>query len=178
MNGIITEGIHTLINNGLIEILVFALIFALVFGILENINLFGNDDEDKNEAKKYNLVIAICFGALSILPHYIARGSRYDIIPIIQKALPQTMILLLAVLGVMILLGLVGFNSDLSDGFGKSWVKPVIALVLLGFVIWIFVGATGVYRLPYWFGKDLIAVALAIGVFALIVYFVMGGKNE
>ncbi|MFW6008736.1 MAG: hypothetical protein ACOCP8_05650 [archaeon] len=175
MNGIISEGIHTLINNGLIEILVFALIFALVFGILENINLFKNDDNDDGESKKYNLVIAIAFGGLSILPHYIARGSSYDIIPIIQKALPQTMILLLAVLGVMILLGLVGFNKDLSeDGFGKSWVKPIIALILLGFVVWIFVGSTGVYRLPYWFGKDLIAVGLAIGVFALVVYFVMG----
>lgn len=173
---VLQRGIETLINNGLVELLIFSLIFAMVYGILQSIKLFGDDD---NETKKYNLIIAVSFGALVIVPHFIAPGSNFDVVPMIQKALPQTMLIALAALGLMILLGLFGLNSFLSeDGTGKkySW---IVAVVLLLIIVYIFVGATGtVWGLPYWLTSDLIAAILAILVFMLIISFVMGGNTE
>ena len=166
MSGIIQQGIETLIRNELLTFLVFALIMATVFGILQNINLFGED------SKRYNIVIAIVFGLLAVLPHYIMPGSPFDIIPILQRALPQTMLLLIAVLGVLILLGLIGIG-DLNTGT-NNWLKWVTGAVLFILVAWIFVGSMGaLWRLPYWLSPDLIAGIVALAIFGLIVAFIM-----
>lgn len=168
MAGIVQEGVNTLVRNGLVELLVFALIFAIVFGVLQHVNIFGTD------SKKYNAVIAIAFGALTVLPHYITPGSSYDIIPVIEKALPQTMLVVLAILGALILLGMFGWgSSDMSD------FKPWIAIVLVLVIIWIFVGATGtIWRLPYWLGRDFVAIILAIAVFGVVVWWVMKSDGD
>jgi hypothetical protein len=173
---IIQQGIQTLLYSGeLVAILVFTLIFAIVFGILQQIQIFG---KETNETKKYNLLIAIVFGALTIIPHYIAKGSQYDVIPIIQKALPQTMLIIIAVLSVLILLGLLGMNGILNEQ-KNSWFKPIVALIAVGIIIYIFAGASGFWwRLPYWFTPDLIAAALALLVFGVIVWFVMGPEES
>jgi hypothetical protein len=169
MAGIIERGIQTLIENELITFLVFALVMAVVFGVLQNIKIFG----DAAETKKYNLVIAIVFGLLSVLPHYLWPGSQYDIIETLTKALPQTVLILIAVLGVLILLGLLGLDDILHDA-KLGWLKIVAALVLLVAVIWIFLGATGtIWRLPYWLSPDMIAAIVALIVFGLVVSFIM-----
>lgn len=170
MADIMGRGIQVLLQNGLVELLIFALIFALVYGILQQIKIFG-DKED--ETKKYNLMIAICFGALAIIPHYIARNSSYDIVPMVTKALPQTMLVLVAILSLLILLGMFGLQDYISKGAGQKW-SWIAGLVLLAIVVYIFVGSTGfIWGLPYWLTPDLIAVVLAISVFGLIISFVM-----
>jgi hypothetical protein len=171
MAGIIERGIQTLIANELVTFLVFALVMAVVFGVLQNIKIFGSDRE--NETKKYNLVISIVFGLLSVLPHYLWPGSQYDIIETLTKALPQTVLILIAVLGVLILLGLLGLDKILEDS-NLGWLKIAAALILLVAVIWIFVGATGtVWRLPHWLSPDMIAAIVALVVFGLVVSFIM-----
>jgi hypothetical protein len=176
MTQVLQRGIETLIHNGLVEILIFALVFAMVYGILQSIQLFGDNEK---ETKKYNLIIAVAFGALVIIPHYIAPGSNYDIVPMVQRALPHTMLVALAALGLMILLGLFGLDKFISsegDGNKYSW---VVAVVLLVIIVYIFVGATGtVWGLPRWLTPDLIAGILALLVFGLIVSFVLGGSSE
>lgn len=170
---IIQDGLRTLVQNGLIELLVFVLVFAIVFGVLQNIELFG---DSSNETKKYNVLIALVFGALSVIPSIVAPGSRYDIIPIVKNALPQTMLVLVAILSIIILLGLFGMNKILDD---HNWVKPIVALITVGIIIYIFMGASGtIWRLPYWSTPDWIAVIIALLVFGLIVYFVMGPSDD
>lgn len=167
---ILEDGFRTLLQNGLVEMLVFALIFAVVYGILMNVNLFG----DNPQAKKFNAVIALVLGALSILPHYVSPNSRFDLVQVVSSALPQTMLVLVVILGVLILLGMFGWNmGDLE----KSWLKPAIAIILLGIVGWIFMGATG-NRLPHWLTYDILAVVVALGVFGGVIYFVIGKDEE
>lgn len=171
MAGVIQEGIYLLIQNGLVELLVFALVFAIVFGVLQNVQIFG---EENDGGKRYNVLIALAFGALTVLPHFIAPGSSYDIIPVLEKALPQTMLVVLAVLGALILLGMFGWGSDVLNGW-----KPWIALISLGLVIWIFVGATNtVWRLPYWLGRDFVMVIVAVAVFGIVVWWVMSDSDS
>lgn len=168
---ILEDGIGVLIKNGLVELLIFALIFALVYGILESVRLFGDDEG----ANKYNLLIAIAFGLLVIVPSFVAPGSSYDIVPLVEKAIPQTMLVAVAALGLIILLGLFGMQSFHED---KSW-NWAVALVILALIVYIFVGATGrVWGLPNWFTPDLVAAALAVLVFGGVIMFVMGGKDD
>jgi hypothetical protein len=174
MAGIIERGIQTLIQNELVTFLIFALVMAVVFGVLQNIKIFG----DAPETKKYNLVISIVFGLLSVLPHYLWPGSQYDIIDTLTKALPQTVLILIAVLGVLILLGLLGLNDILNDN-NLGWLRIVAALILVVAVIWIFLGASGtVWRLPYWLSPDLIAAIVALIVFGLVVAFIMRDDGD
>lgn len=169
---ILEQGFRILLDNGLVAILVFALIFVVVYGILMNVKLFGDANEN---GKKYNAVIALALGALSILPHYLMRGSKYDVVKIVSEALPQTMLVLVVLLGVLILLGMFGWNvSEFSE---NNWLKPVVAIVLLGIVIWIFASAAG-NRMPYWLSYDVMAVIVALAVFGGIIYFVIGGKED
>ncbi|MFT4326587.1 MAG: hypothetical protein ACMXYK_03750 [Candidatus Woesearchaeota archaeon] len=172
MTGVLQSGIQTLLNNGLVELLIFSLIFALVFGILNMISIFG-DDED---AKRYNLVIALVFGALAIIPHFVAPGSSYDIVPLVQRAIPQTMLLALGILTLLIVLGLFGMQNFVQEGSSWNW---IVALAILGAIVYIFVGATGrVWGLPYFLTPDLVAALLAVLVFAGVVMFVMGKPSE
>ena len=171
MANVIQRGIETLIQNGLVELLIFALVFALVYGILNMIKIFGDEDE----AKRYNVLIAVSFGILAIVPSFIAPGSAFDIVPIVTQALPQTMLIALAALSIIIVLGLFGMETFHQ---GKSW-SWIIGLIVLGLIIWIFTGATGaIWGLPYWLTPDLIAALLAVLVFAGIIFFVMGGEEK
>lgn len=177
MTGILNHGIESLIRFGLIEILVFMLVFAIAFGVLQNVKIFGSERED--ETKKYNAVIALVLGALSVLPHIIAPGSRYDIVDIVQRALPQTMLVLIALLGMLILLGMFGWNAtDMTEG--KSWLKPLVGIVLIIIVVWIFIASAPYgWRIPYWLNRDIIAIIVALAVFGIIVGWIMsGGESE
>lgn len=174
---VVGQGIRTLINNGLVEILIFTLLFAIIFGILMNVHLFG---EENDNGKKYNAVIALAMSALSILPHYVMRGSRYDLVTIVSNAIPQTMLVLVVILCVLILLGMFGWNMDAfnpKDG-ESSWLKPVVFMILIGIVGWIFFSASGHRRLPYWLSYDVMAIVVAVAVFGGIMYFIMGGKDD
>lgn len=172
MAGVINDGIRVLLENGLVEFLIFALIFAVAYGILQHVQLFGTDEE--NETKKYNAVIAAVLGALSIVPHFVAPNSVYDIVPIVEKALPQSMLLLVVVLSVLILLGMFGFSSSIIKDY--AW---IVGLVLLGVVAWIFIAAAPFgWRIPNWLDKDIIAVVVALAVFGGVVAWIMKGSEE
>jgi len=175
MGNILLNGINALVQNGLVQILIFALIFAVVFGILQNVKIFGDDG---TETKKYNAIIAMVFGLLAILPNLISPNSKYDIVPIVERALPQTMLVLVALLGVLILLGLFGWNmDDFSSTY--SWLKPIVAIVLIVIVFWIFVAASPIgWRLPYWLDRDIMAVVIALAVFGVIVGYIMSDTTD
>jgi len=176
MSGVITQGIDILVQNGLVEILIFALIFAIVFGILQSIEMFSNAGE--KEAKKYNTLISLVFGLLAIIPHYVRPYSNFDIVPMIERVLPQIALVALGILCLLILAGMFGLHG--YRGKDEQF-NPIIAGVILIIVIYIFVGAVnrgGRIHLPYWFGPDVIAASVAIGIFALIMWFIMRGGDE
>lgn len=176
------EGIRTLIQNGLVEMLVFALIFALVYGILENVHLFGKpkDGDDKAAAKKalnkkLHAVVALVLSILSIIPHYVSSYSRYDIIPIITGFLPEISIGILLILCALILLGMFGISLKPSDGnplmFG-------IFIVVIAYVLWVVGDLTRWWNLPRWMNYEMVSVIVAILVFVGVVKFVMGPEDK
>ena len=172
MTYILEDGFRVLVDNGLVEFLIFLLIFAVIFGVLMQVKLFGDNE---SQTKKYNALIALSMALIFVLPHHFAPGTSIDLVDIISDAIPQTMLVLVAILGTLILLGMFGWTpGNLS---GSSWFKPVVGIILFGIVIWIFVGSANM-TLPYWMTYDLVSVIVALIVFGGLVAWIMSGGDS
>lgn len=180
---VIDQGVMTLVQNGLVEMIVFALIFAVVFGILRKIKFLApkkkdSDERDLSKVKSIHAIISLVMGALVILPHYYARYSAYDIIPVVEQAFPKLSLLMVALIGVFVLLGLFGLGMKNGSSKGNPF-RPVLFLIVVGIVFWIFGGSIDFWNIPYWLTPDIIAVVIAVAVFGLVVSYIMGpGENK
>ena len=180
---VIQEGIRTLIANGLVQIVVFALIFAISFGIMRKIRFLAPGEDKKKaleKARPIHTILSLVLGLLVLVPHYTARGSTYDIIPVITQALPQISLLLIGVLAALIILGFFGLSFVRGSENKGNPLKTIVFLITIIFVIYIFGSNLGLWNNPWantFLSPDMVAVVLAILVFALIVSFVMGPKK-
>lgn len=184
MAGIIDQGLDVLLRNGLVEIIIFGLIYVIIFAILRNVGLFagikkGDASEKKKEkrdkVKKIHALIALVLGILSILPHHYAPFSSYDIIPIIERAIPNISLMVLGILCALLIVGIFGTKLGGQDG------NPIRLFIFVGiiiFVAWIFMEASRRYRLPGWVNPELGAVVIALVVFAAIVMWIMGPDDK
>lgn len=119
--------VQTLVDWGFLDaVLPFLLIFAIIFGVLQQVGLFRRGDKPN---KQINGILAMVIAAMIVGPHvmgYYPPGQ--DPINMINQFLPQSAVLLVAILLTIMLLGLSGVS--LPTPF--LW---VIALVALGFMI-------------------------------------------
>ena len=169
--------IYTLDNWGLLDVILpFILIFTLVFAVFEKTKILS-DDENKN--KKYSAVIAMVMAFAVVIPH--VTGNYYygfDAVEIINRALPQVSLLLVAILMTLLTLGLwTGKRADGSKGPGKWFTLASGALVII-----IFVASIGWWNVPSWvyrlLSSDIIPLVVAILVFGLIIRFITGDDKK
>jgi len=107
-------------------ILPFVLLYALVFGLLQKVELFGNDDSSKT----VNQIISLAIGAFFI--------TSTDAVNYIAGVIPQAGFLLVVVLLIMMVLGLLGLKNPIGNPmfgenitFGKNLFYLTIVLVFL-----------------------------------------------
>ncbi len=107
-------------------ILPFVLLYALVFGLLQKVELFGNDDSSKT----VNQIISLAIGAFFI--------TSTDAVNYIAGVIPQAGFLLVIVLLIMMVLGLLGLKNPIGNPmfgdnitFGKNLFYLTIVLVFL-----------------------------------------------
>jgi hypothetical protein len=177
------SGIMTLIKNGALELIVFGLVFVVTFGIFRKIKLFvvGKDEDGKKlkQMKSVHTIMSLVLAALVIIPRYIAPGSSYDIIPVLERSLPQMSFLLVAILCALIILGFFGMSIGRNSTKGNP-IKLIVFLVSIGFIVWIFGSNMNwwVNPIAHILTPDIVAVIIAVLVFAMIVSFVMGDAEE
>lgn len=151
-------------------ILPFLLIFTVVFAILQKIKPFG---EDQDRQKGYNIIIALVMALAVVIPHVMGYyPSDADVVNIINKALPQVSIILVAVLMVILILGLFGGKPTWGSSL-SGWVAIAATVV----VLYIFGRAAGWFTyLPNWLywldNPDTQAMILIVAVFALVIWFI------
>jgi len=191
---IIYDGLYGLLENGLIEILLFAFIFVVVYGLLRNVGLFvsagkkpSGDNADelkeyiKNKAKKLesvkkiHAIIALVVASLSILPSFYAPWSEYNIVPAIRNSLPQISLLIVGLLVSMIFLGMVGIKIVGNRG---NPIKLLIFVGLIVFVSWVFISESGLRFMSLRISGEIMAITVAVVVFGLIVSYVMGPSDK
>jgi len=162
---------YSLERLGIADILLpFILIFTLVFATLQKTKILG-------DKKNFNVVVALSIALGVIIPHatnsYPPGG---DVVEIINAALPQIALVLVAGLSVMILIGLWGVSP--------AWKGPltgIIMLVSFAIVLWIFLGASELINIPRFLDdpetQALIVVLLVFG-FIVMAITSEGGKDE
>ena len=155
---------------GLTEALLpFLLVFVLVFATLERTKVIGNGE------KKYNVVVAFIFGFLVVVPHL--TGSyppEQDIVLIINNALPNISLIIVAIVTLLLLLGL--FSPAQVAGTGLGTILAIVSIVA---VIFFFGQAAG------WFGAfptvgglnllndpDTQALVIILLVFGAVLWFI------
>lgn len=178
---VIENGLRVLIENGLVQILIFALVFALVYGTLRKIKFLAGDDTARmKKMKPVHTLLSMVMGLLVLVPHFTNPGSTYDIVPAVQKSIPQLSFLLLAVLGALILLGFFGMSIG-RNADDKNPLKTLVFVLSIGFILWIFGSNIGLWSNPWsntLLTPDVVAVIISVLVFAMIISFVMGKEKK
>ncbi|MFP4118644.1 MAG: hypothetical protein ACLFTH_01160 [Candidatus Woesearchaeota archaeon] len=171
--------IHSLQQWGVIDVILpFILIFTIVFAVLEKIQLLSKDE---GQNRKYSAIIAIVMAFAVVVPH--VTGSYYygfDVVEIINKALPQVGLLLVAIVMMLLTIGLWTGKTPSGDKGAGVWFTMISAAI----VIIIFVASIGWWQAPYWLmrllNSDIIALVIAILVFGLVIKWISspGKKSE
>ncbi|MFH1400696.1 MAG: hypothetical protein ABIH41_04195 [Nanoarchaeota archaeon] len=157
-------------DEGVMDVLIpFILVFTLVFAVLQRTKILGAEKYDK----RYNTLIALVMGLAVVVPH--VTGSYpmgYDVVDIINNALPQVSLVIVAIVMLLIIIGAFGHEMNIANSPVGGWV--VILAVL--FVAAIFGNAAGWFRMPGWLrfieDPETQTIIVVILVFALIVAFI------
>ena len=164
------NAIYQLEALGLTDVILpFILIFTLVFAIMQKVKPIGPEDR----AKQFNTVIALVMALAVVIPHVLGYyPPNADVVDIINKALPQVSLILVAVLMVLLIVGLFGGKAEWGGAL-SGWIA-FFAFVL---VIFIFGRAAGwFYYLPDWLywldNPDTQAMIIVIAVFAIIIWYI------
>ena len=163
---------YDLQNFGVFDVLIpFILIFTILYAILQKVQIFGKD-----ESKKYNVVIALVIGLIAIVPHITGTyPQNFDIVNMMNSALPQIALVLIGVLLLMIFMGFVGGKQELGSGF-----MTLIALIGVAAIVLIFARALYPESTPWWLSfldnPSLQMLIVVVVIFGLIVWFVTKEK--
>ena len=168
--------VRSLDNWGLTDVMLpFLLIFVVVYAIFQKTKILGE------EKKNLNAVIAIVVALLVVIPHVTGRfPADADPVRIINDALPQLSIVLVAVVFLLVLLGVFGQDVVMLGLTMPGW----ITLVSLIVIILIFGGAAGWWdnrfgnTLENFFGTEGVAVFIMFIVFGLIIAWITSDSKE
>ena len=168
--------VRTLENWGLTDVMLpFLLIFVIVYAILQKTKILG---ETK---KNLNVVVALVAGLLVVMPHITGRfPPNADPVLIMNDALPQVSLVLVAIVFLMIMIGVFGQDYVLLGVTMPGW----ITLVSLVVIVLIFGGAAGWWNgdfgntLEDFFGTEGIAIFIMLITFGVIIAWITGDSKE
>ena len=133
-------------------ILPFLLVFTIVFAVFDHVKILGGK-------KNINVILSI------ILAFFLV--AQQDLVAIIQAFLPRVSMLVLTLIMVLLVAGTFGF------GFGENWQGLSVIIAIIA-VVWA-LGASVGWNVPAldWFTDQDVAILLIIGVFILVIWFIV-----
>jgi hypothetical protein len=169
--GYFSNVIYTLESWGLTDIILpFILVFTVVFAIMQKVKPLGKEGE---RTKPFNVVVSLVMALAVVIPHVLGYyPPDADIVNIINAALPQVSIVLVAILMVLLIVGLFGGKAEWGGSL-SGWVAFGAAVL----VFYIFGRSAGWFEyLPDWLywldNPDTQAMLIVIAVFAIIIYYI------
>ena len=110
--------IEAMERQGFVDVVLpFLLIFTIMFAVLQKTQVLGE------KKKNFNVVIALVSSLLVVIPHVTNRypvGS--DPIIIINNAIPQVSLVLVAIVFLLILIGVFGQDKEFLGLAAPGWV--------------------------------------------------------
>lgn len=168
--------IRTLDQWGLTEVLLpFLLIFVVMYAILTKTKILG---EGK---KNLNVTVAVVVGLLVVIPHVMGTlPSDKDPVEILNKALPQVSIVIVAIIFLLVLIGVFGQEQVFLGMTMPGWVTLISVIVILT----IFGSAAGWWQpgitqsIQNFFGADALSIVIMILVFGIIIAYITSEPKE
>lgn len=132
---------------GVIDVLLpFILVFTIVYAVLQKSKILGS----KQDAKKFNVILALVMGASVVFPHVLGvYPPMSDPVVIINNSLPHISVVIVAIIMVMLLLGV--FGSELN--LGGTSLNSIIVVLSAATVIYVFGTSAGFFgngNFPIW----------------------------
>ena len=159
---IFTDWIIALENLGLLDVILpFLLIFTIAFAVLQKSKILGE------RAKNFNTILSFVLAMAAIVPHVIGEGP--DVVVIINAALPNVSLLMIASLMVLLLIGVFGSDVNLL-GTPLEGVVVLFAVIAIGYT---FLSASGWGpNIPWLNNPETQSMLVAILAFGLVVWFI------
>ena len=171
------EGFINIMESwGLTDVLLpFTLIFTIMFAILQKTRVFGE------EKKNINMVVALVFGLLVVIPHVTnTYPAGMDIVEVLNSALPSVSIVVVAAIMLLVLIGIFGKEAVILGMALPGWITFISFFI----IIFIFGNAAGWWGgqwgnwMEDFFGQDAIAIIIMLLVFGIIIAFITGESGE
>ena len=157
-------------------LLPFILIFTVVFAVLQKSNILGIKDKRNT---RFNGMVSLVIGLAVVIPHVLDKyPPGADVVVIMNKALPNVGLVLIAILALLLIIGIFGHNIDIAGSSLGGW---IVIAAIVG-VIYIFVSAAGWVGTPSWLSfihnPETQVLVVVILVFAVIVWFITRDTSE
>ncbi len=164
---------HWLRVWGVDEILLpFLLVFTIVYAVLKKSKILGDDSE------RFNKVIALIMGLAVVIPHSLGMYGRPSVVDIINRALPQVSLVVVAIVMFLLMVGIFGKDVSFAGTTASGW---AVFLSLIAVFI-IFGNAAGWFAMPailYFLNDPQIqSLVIIILVFGLVIKFVTGEESD
>ena len=145
-------------------LLPFILVFTIIYAVTARLALF-------KDQKQFRVVIALVLALLFVVPHIIGTYPLgYDPVQAMNEALPSISLVSVAAIMVLLLMGI--FGADFTAA-----AAPWIAIVSMGFVVYIFGASLKLWRGPYdvfyWWSSDVTELMIVLLIFGLVVWFIV-----
>jgi len=166
------NALRSLENLGLLDVLVpFILIFTVVFAVLQKSKILGKEDDGRPK-KNFNVIISLVMALAVVVPHITGSYGRFDIVEIINGALPNISLIIVAIIMVLLIIGVFGKELDISQSSFGGWIVLIAFIV----VIYIFATQAGWTGLPRWLNflndPSTQAAIITILVFGIVIWFI------
>jgi len=145
-------------------LLPFLLVFTIVYAVLQKTKIVGEG------RKNFNVIIALIMGLLFVVPHIMGTYPLgYDPVEVMNQALPSISLVSIAAIMLLLLMGIFGTNFS-------NKAAPIIAIVAIGFVIYIFGASLNLWYGPYdtfsWWTPETTELVIVLLIFGLVVWFI------
>jgi hypothetical protein len=148
-------------------LLPFILVFTIVFATLQKTKILGDG------RRSFNTVVALVMSLAVVIPHVVGRYPfNFDPVDVINQALPQVSIIIVAIVMLLLIIGVFGNEIEIA-GTPLSGLVVLLAFVA---VVLIFGSAVGWFQLPFWLlflqDPELQALIVMVLVFGIIIWFI------
>jgi hypothetical protein len=174
--GILAQGILKLQEIGIMDVILpFILVFTIVFAVLQKTKILGHDETNEKRPKKnFNAVIALVMALAVVVPHITGSypSDSVDIVNIVNAALPNISVVLIAVIMMLLMIGVFGGEVNIFKSGIGGW---AVAFAIVA-TVFIFGSAAQWWQLPFWLDfmmdSDTQALVIILLVFGALIAFI------
>lgn len=174
--------IQNLYIMGVLDVLLpFILIFTLVFAVLQKTKILGEDGAGKPR-KNFNVILALVMAMGVVIPHVTGAYSYgIDVVDVINTAIPNISLLVVAIVMIMLVTGVFGNPMDTSKSYlGGGFI--LMSILAVGFIFAVAAGWIGRGYIPRWlyflYDPQFQALIITIIVFGVIIHFITKEEKD